>query len=85
MSAAMSYQVRTVLLGLLGVPLLVSLPTALLGLPFKGGLGLSVGAIVALTISFVVWMRRGRKDDRPDGWLAAILPVALPPGAFLLA
>lgn len=81
----MSYQVRTVLLGLLGIPLLVSLPTALLGLSFQEGLGLAVGALVPLAISFVVWMWRGRKDDRPDGWLAAILPVALPPAALLLA
>lgn len=44
---------------------------------------MSVGAIAPMAISFVVWMRRGRQDDGPDSWLAAILPVALPPEEIL--
>lgn len=85
MPAAAKYQLKTVLIGLLGVPPLVSIAVALGTLP-GGSTAWSpaLGAGLALVVTFSIWLARGRRSDRPEGWLPALLPVAAVPAAFLL-
>jgi len=85
---AVGYHVRTVLLGLIGVPLMVSVvwfalmpggvwswgPTsALLALPLAGA------------VVFALWWRWAGARGRPSAWRAALLPVFAVPAYYLLA
>ncbi|MCW5953828.1 MAG: substrate-binding domain-containing protein, partial [Propionibacteriaceae bacterium] len=43
-----------------------------------------VAAAVAVAPAFLLWFSWGRRRDRPARWLPALLPVVIPPAAFLL-
>lgn len=85
MPGRLGYPLGSVLLGLLAVPALVSGGVALAAGPVSGtGASLLVGAVVAALIAGPLWWWRGRRPGRPERWLAALLPVAAVPAAFLL-
>jgi phosphate transport system substrate-binding protein len=75
----------TVLLGFFGVPLVVSLAAVFAAAPFDdSAVKLAIGAVMAVAVAFATWNRWGRRVDRPDHWLPALLPVAAVPAAYLL-
>jgi phosphate transport system substrate-binding protein len=81
----MKYQVKTILLGLLAVPLLVALPvTFATTVPQATVWKLVVAVAMALLITVPLLRAWGRRDDRPGTWLPALLPVVIVPALFLL-
>lgn len=84
MPSTAKYQWTTVMAGFLGVPFLVSIAVSLAAAWFEGPAKLVVGAVVATAAAVTIWFFRGRRENRPDRWLPALLPVAAVPTAYLL-
>ena len=85
MPSTAKYQWMTVLVGSLGVPVLVSLAAVFAAAPFDGTwVKLVLGAVTATAVAFPIWFFRGRRANRPDRWLPALLPVAAVPATYLL-
>ncbi|MDQ7993571.1 MAG: substrate-binding domain-containing protein, partial [Propionicimonas sp.] len=79
------YHVKTVLFGLLVIPVAVSVPVAFAVGSLEGQWPqLVAAAVLALVVSLALSAAWGRRRDRPATWLAALLPVAAAPAAFLL-
>ena len=85
MPSTAKYQWMTVLVGFLGVPFLVSLAAVFAAAPFEAAwVKLAVGFVMAVVVAFPTWFNRGRRENGPDRWLPALLPVAAVPATFLL-
>ncbi|MDR0285313.1 MAG: substrate-binding domain-containing protein [Propionibacteriaceae bacterium] len=84
---AMSYHVKTSLVGLVPVPLGASLVmTACLFIPSSHwGPTYAAGLLTAAAGTFGFWARWGRSRRRPASLGVAILPVAAAPAFFLMA
>jgi len=79
------YQWMTVLVGFFGTPILASLAAVFGSAPFDPPAAkLAVGVVMAAIVAGPIWFLRGRRADRPDRWLPALLPVAAVPAVFLL-
>jgi phosphate transport system substrate-binding protein len=88
MSPQAKYYVRTVLLGLLGVPLMVSMSCALIGLvALEAGADVLplIWALVVLLTQIPLWRRWSRVQDLPEHWGKALVPVVAAPALYLLA
>lgn len=84
MSATGKYSVKTVLLGLLVIPLLNSV-VGLFPANFDNAAAMAIGAaVLTLGLNGLIWYSRGRRTDRPDSWGRALWPVAAPPLYFAL-
>jgi phosphate transport system substrate-binding protein len=88
MSPQAKYYVRTVLLGLLGAPLMVSMSCAVVGLvALEAGADILplIWALVVLLTQVPLWHRWSWAIGRPEHWGRALVPVAAPPALYLLA
>ena len=85
MPSTAKYQWMTVLAGFLSVPFLASFVVVFAAAPFEAfALKLGAAAFTAAAVVVPIWFYRGRRADRPDRWLPALLPVAAVPTAYLL-
>jgi len=86
-TGAVRYHVTTSLIGLIAVPLLVSVAVVLLVIPLwlETG-GWAVAGVVAVGGGvFALWYRWGSRRVRPDGLGVALAPVIGPPAYFMIS
>jgi len=90
MSSNSKYNFKTLLLGFIGVPLLVSIPAAFVATATAGATEvrawgvLGVALMTALMVT-PIWYAWGRRVDRPAGWVQSLWPVLVPAGYYVLA
>lgn len=85
MSSTVKYSLKTIAMGLLGVPVFVGFGCAFLGAAVDSTPWALAAMAVFISVSAgPMWYFWSRTANRPEGWANALWPVAAAPGYFLL-